>query len=148
MVRKIASFIVLTCIAGLLGASPAAADDARLYTVLTGAAERPGPGDPDGFGLAAIIIDDDTNELCLSMVFFNVTLPTTGLHIHLAPPNAPGPVVVPFTAPTRNVVHECVTVANEALLDDIAANPGRYYLNLHTQPLYAAGAIRGQLAGG
>lgn len=148
MARKIASFIVLTCIAGLLGASPAAAYDARLYTVLTGDAERPGPGDPDGFGLAAITIDDDADQLCLSMVFFHVTLPTTGLHIHLAPPEAAGPVVVPFTAPTRRVVYECVTVANEELLDNIAANPGDYYLNLHTQPDFGAGAIRGQLAAG
>lgn len=147
MARKIVSFVLFVCLAGLLGATPAAADDATLYTFLTGAAERPGPGDPDGFGVAAIVIDDDNNELCLSMAFFRVTLPTTGLHIHVAPETSAGPVVVPFTPPTTNVVHQCVTVNDEALLDNIAANPHQYYLNLHTQPLYGAGAIRGQLAG-
>jgi len=34
---------------------------------------------------------------------------------------------------------------NEALLDNIAANPGQYYINIHTTPTYPAGAIRGQL---
>ena len=34
---------------------------------------------------------------------------------------------------------------NEALMDNIAANPDQYYINIHTLPLYAAGAIRGQL---
>ena len=38
-----------------------------------------------------------------------------------------------------------MTVANEALLDNIAANPQQYYINLHTLPNFAPGAIRGQL---
>ena len=146
MARKIASFTLLACIAGLLGGiSPAAADDAYLYAIMTGAAERPGPGDPDGIGRAVITITDATNQLCLALQFTNVTLPTTGLHIHIAPPTAPGPVVVPFTPPATNQVYQCVTVPDEALLDNIAANPQQYYINLHTLPLYGAGAIRGQL---
>jgi hypothetical protein len=143
--RKIASFALITCFAGLLGISPAAADDARLYAIMTGAAERPGPGDPDGIGRAVITIDDAANQLCLVLQFVNVTTPTTGLHIHIAPPELPGPIVVPFSNPTTNQHVECVTVANEALLDNIAANPGQYYINLHTQPGFGPGAIRGQL---
>lgn len=145
MKRRIVSFALLASFAGLLGASPAAADDARLYAVMTGAAERPGPGDPDGIGRAVITINDAANQLCLALQFTNVTLPTTGLHIHLAPETAPGPVVVPFSAPTTNQVYQCVNVANEQLLDNIAANPQQYYINLHTLPLYGPGAIRGQL---
>jgi hypothetical protein len=145
MKRKIVSFALLASFAGLLGASPAAADDARLYAVMTGAAERPGPGDPDGIGRAVITINDAANQLCLALQFANVTLPTTGLHIHLGPETAPGPVVVPFSAPTTNQVYQCVNVANEELLDNIAANPQQYYINLHTLPLYGPGAIRGQL---
>jgi hypothetical protein len=34
---------------------------------------------------------------------------------------------------------------DEALLDDIAANPQNYYINLHSTPTYPGGAIRGQL---
>ena len=145
MARKIASFALIACFAGLLGMSPAAADDARLYAIMTGAAERPGPGDPDGIGRAVITINDATNQLCLALQFVNVTLPTTGLHIHRAPTTSPGPIVVPFSNPTTNVFYQCVTVADEALLDDIAANPGNYYINLHTQPNFGPGAIRGQL---
>ena len=145
MRRKIASFALITCFAGLLGAAPAAADDAYLYAIMTGAAERPGPGDPDGIGRAVITINDEANQLCLALQFANVTIPTSGLHIHIAPPESPGPIVVPFANPTSNQSYQCVTVANEALLDDIAANPHKYYINLHTLPGFGPGAIRGQL---
>ena len=145
MKRKVLSFALVSCFAGLLGISPAAADDARLVAYMTGAAERPGPGDPDGVGRAVITIDDETNQLCLVLQFVNVTLPTTGLHIHVAPPVTAGPIVVPFSNPTTNQFTQCVTVANEALLDNIAANPHQYYINLHTQPFFGPGAIRGQL---
>lgn len=145
MGRKIASFALISCFAGLLAVSPAVADDARLYAIMTGAAERPGPGDPDGIGRAVITIDDATNRMCLVLQFVNVSLPTSGLHIHRAGPESPGPIVVPFSNPTTNQHVECVTVDNEMLLDDIAANPGAYYINLHTLPGFGPGAIRGQL---
>ena len=145
MARKIVSFALISCFAGLLAVSPAAADDARLYAIMTGAAERPGPGDPDGIRRAVITINDAANEACLVLQFVNVTLPTTALHIHLGPPEEAGPIRVPFSNPTTNQHVECVTVNDEALLDDIAANPGAYYINLHTQPGFGPGAIRGQL---
>jgi len=146
MSRRIAAFAFIACFAVLgAGAGPASAGDAYLTTILTGAAERPGPGDPDGIGRAVITVRDDSNQLCLSLQFWNVALPTTGLHIHLAPPTAAGPVVVPFANPTNYQTYQCVTVANEDLLDNIAANPGQYYVNVHTQPGFAGGAIRGQL---
>lgn len=127
---------------------PAGAADARIYTTLTGAAERPGPGDPDAIGRAYITVDDETNTLCLSLQYANVDGTLSGLHIHFAPPTAPGPVVVPFSVPTQQgsgVFHQCVVVENEELLDNIAANPGQYYINLHSAPSFGPGAIRGQL---
>jgi hypothetical protein len=145
MKRKIVSLALAACFAGLLSATPAAAADATLMVNMTGAAERPGPGDPDGYGRAFITINDAANQLCVYIQFAGITMPTTGFHIHFAPPTAPGPVVVAFAAPTTNQFSQCVTVGDEALLDNIAANPGQYYLNLHTLPLYGAGAIRGQL---
>lgn len=145
MKRRFVPIALAACIASLIGPSPAGAADLRLHAVMTGDAERPGPGDPDGIGRAVITINDDANRLCLSLQFTNVTLPATGLHIHVAPPTAAGPVVVPFANPTANQIHQCVTVANESLLDNIAANPHQYYINLHTQPGFGAGAIRGQL---
>ena len=144
MKRKLVSFALVASFAGLLGASPAAADDARLYATLTGAAERPGPGDPDAIGRVVITINDAANQICAAVQFTNATLPTTGMHIHFAPPTAPGPVVVPFSNPTTNQWYECRTVENEALLDNIAANPGQYYFNIHNAE-FPGGFIRGQL---
>jgi hypothetical protein len=146
MVGRIALCVglVLTTALGTM-ASPAAADDAFLIAHLNGANERPGPGDPDAFGRATITINDATNRLCLTMWWFRVDGTLSGLHIHLAPPTAPGPIVVPFQVPTGISTYQCVTVQNEALLDNIAANPGQYYINLHSVPLYPGGAIRGQL---
>ena len=144
MKRKIVSFALVSCFAGLLAVSPASADNGYLYATLTGAAERPGPGDPDAIGRVVITINDAANQICAAVQFTGATLPATGMHIHLAPPTAPGPVVVPFTAPTTNQSYECKTVENEALLDNIAANPGQYYFNVHNQE-FPGGFIRGQL---
>lgn len=144
MSRRIAAFALVACFVGLGAAGPAVADDAYLVAYMTGAAERPGPGDPDGVGRAVVTVSDDTNQLCIALQFANVSIPTSGFHIHLAPATAAGPVVVPFTNPTSNQSYQCVTVDNEALLDNIAANPGQYYVNLHT-PGFGPGAIRGQL---
>ncbi len=124
------------------------AGDAQIVAYLTGEAERPGPGDPDAVGLALITIDDAANQLCLAMMWDRVDGTLSGLHIHLASPEAPGPVVVGFATPPSSASGEtsqCVTVANEAVLDDIAENPEKYYINLHSRPLYPGGAIRGQL---
>lgn len=142
--------VLIAAVSVVLAATvaPAAAADARLYTVLTGAAERPGPGDPDGIGQAYVTINDAANTICLVLQYTNVDGTPSGLHIHLAPSTSPGGVVVPFGTPTQvgsGVYVECRLVENEALLDDIAANPGKYYLNLHSTPSYPGGAIRGQL---
>ncbi|HEX2023273.1 MAG TPA: CHRD domain-containing protein, partial [Acidimicrobiales bacterium] len=125
--------------------SPAGADDATLVAFLTGAAERPGPGDPDAFGQATITINDAANQLCLALTWTAVDGTPSGLHIHVAPPTAPGPIVVPFATPGSTPFSQCVIVGDEALLDNIAANPLQYYINLHSVPLYPGGAIRGQL---
>jgi hypothetical protein len=145
MARRVALFALAACLAGLVGSSPAAAQDARLVALMTGAAERPGPGDPDGFGFSLVTIDDAANRICVTLVFANVTLPTSGFHIHFAPPTDPGPIVVRFSNPTRNFFRECVVEPDELILDGIAANPSAYYINLHTLPNYGPGAIRGQL---
>jgi hypothetical protein len=145
MKRRLVSLAIISSFAGLLlAASPASAADARLYAILTGAAERPGPGDPDAVGRVVITINDAANQICAAVQWVNATPPVTGMHIHLAPPTSAGPVVVPFTSPTFYQSYECRTVANEALLDNIAANPGQYYFNIHNLE-YPGGFIRGQL---
>lgn len=146
--RFIVATVVAVCAALTVSVAPASAQDAILKTTLTGAAERPGPGDPDATGSATVYIDDDTDRLCLLMTFANVDGTPSGLHIHLGPPTAPGPVVVPFAVPAPGATSffQCVSVPNEDLLDNLSVNPSQYYLNLHSTPLYPGGAIRGQLA--
>jgi hypothetical protein len=144
MKRRIVSFALIAGFAGLLGVAPAGAADARLYSTLTGANERPGPGDPDAIGRVVITINDAANQICAATQFTGAALPVTGMHIHLAPTTSPGPVVVPFTPPTGFQSYECKTVDNEALLDNIAANPSQYYFNIHNQE-FGPGFIRGQL---
>ena len=149
MLRRVAlCVLVLSSAAMVAAASPAAADDARIIAFMTGAAERPGPGDPDAVGRAYITINDAANQLCLTLQWTRVDGTLSGLHIHIAPPTTSGPIVVPFPNPpsaSSGVYRRCVTVGNEALLDNIAANPQQYYINLHSTPRYPGGAIRGQL---
>jgi hypothetical protein len=150
MARRMALCVVLVLATTLSTmASPASADDAYLIAHMNGGNERPGPGDPDAFGRATITIDDETNRLCLTMWWRGVDGTVSGLHIHIAPPTSPGPIVIGFAtpAPTATFTYQCLTVENddEALLDNIAANPGQYYVNLHSTPNFGPGAIRGQL---
>jgi hypothetical protein len=149
MVRKLLALgFGLLALGVFMSWSPAGADDARLVAYMDGAKERPGPGDPDAIGRAVITINDAANQLCVALQYARVDGTLSGLHIHIAPPTAPGPIVVPFNTPTQQgsgTFTQCVTVANEALLDNIAANPDQYYINLHATPNFGPGAIRGQL---
>ena len=144
MIRRITLFVLIAgwAVFGLSGSASAA--DARLVAYMFGANERPDPGDPDGVGRAVITINDATNTICVATQFTNVDLPITGYHIHLAPPTSAGPVVIPFNPPASFQDYQCKVVENEALLDDIAANPQNYYINLHNAA-FPGGAIRGQL---
>jgi hypothetical protein len=148
MIRRLVLCTVLLSAATLQATvAPAGAANVYLVADLSGANERPGPGDPNAFGRAIVSIDDDTNRICLIMWWLNVDPTLSGLHIHIAPPTAPGPIVVPFTTPPPNALqtYECRTVENEALLDNLVANPQQYYVNIHSTPLYGPGAARGQL---
>ncbi len=144
MRRSIAVFTLIAASTIFGVTTPASADSATLVAYMFGANERPNPGDPDGVGRAVITIDDDTNTICVATQFTGIDMPVTGYHIHEAPPTDPGPVRVPLTEPTSENSYQCRVVTNEALLDNIAANPHQYYINLHNQP-FPGGALRGQL---
>jgi len=140
----IKTFAVIAATTALIATSAAAQTGGRkLQTSLTGAAEVPGPGDPDGTGTAEITVNPGQNQVCYKLTVSNIA-PATAAHIHEAPPTAAGPVVVTLGAPTSGMSSGCVTVTRELALE-ILKDPADYYVNVHNAP-FPAGAVRGQLA--
>ena len=125
------------------GAAAVAQEGGRPYTVaMTGAAERPGPGDPDGSGTAEFRVNAGQGRVCYTLSVSNIE-PATAAHIHRAPPDAAGPVVVGLTAPTGGSSSGCAEVTR-ALAQELIRNPGAFYVNVHNAP-FPGGAVRGQL---
>ena len=115
----------------------------KLQTSLTGAAELPSPGDPDGAGTAQITVNSGLNQICYKLAVSNIA-PATMAHIHEGAPTAAGPVVVTLGAPTSATKSGCVTVTR-ALALEILKDPSDYYVNVHNAA-FPGGAVRGQLA--
>jgi hypothetical protein len=140
------SLVLIPVVALGVGAVPVAAhadDGGRPYDlVLTGAAERPGPGDPDGSGTARITVNPGQREVCYSVTVSGVA-PITAAHIHEAPVTAPGPVVVPLAPFTGNSTSGCASVTRELAMD-LIHHPENYYLNVHNAE-FPPGALRDQL---
>lgn len=119
-----------------------------LTATLTGEAEVPGPGDPDGSGTANVLLNEEANEVCFDITVADITLPATGAHIHQGEAGVAGDIVVPFEAPGEDgTASGCVSEVDPNLIADIIANPAGYYVNVHTSD-FPAGAIRGQLEPG
>lgn len=140
-----ASALVVGLALPFLMADPALADPSgrKLSTTLTGAAEVPGPGDPDGRGTAKVTVNVGQSTVCYSLTVSNIA-PATAAHIHEAPAGTAGPVVLPLVAPTNGSSGACATVDRE-LAKEILKNPADYYVNVHNAE-FPAGAVRGQLA--
>lgn len=115
----------------------------KLSTTLNGAAERPGPGDPDGSGSFKARLNPGTGQLCYTLTVSHIAT-ATAAHIHEAPPTAAGPVVVSLSAPASGSSEACISIAKE-LAKEILKTPGDYYVNVHNA-VYPSGAVRGQLA--
>lgn len=143
----LASALAATFAAGLI--TPAATQNGeRQFTVpLTGAAEVPGPGDPDGAGTAALRLDLAGSQICYELKVTDIPLPASGAHIHRAPATESGNVVVLLTAPGPNGTSSGCTAVTHELAQEILANPAQFYVNVHTNDR-PAGALRGQLSAG
>lgn len=128
----------------VLALTTIAADGGRRFTVeMTGAAEAPGPGDPDGSGTAVFRLNYGQGEICYELTVSGID-PATAAHIHVAPAGSPGPVVVPLAAPTSGTSSGCAEVDRD-LIKAIIQNPEAYYVNVHN-PAFPGGAVRGQLS--
>ena len=123
-------------------ALPAQATGRPLATELSAEAEVGHPGDPGTTGTALLRLNQGQAEICFDIEVEGESTPILAAHIHDAPADANGPVVVDFQWATTGG-EGCVTVDRE-LVKDIRKHPEEYYVNVHnaTAP---AGAARGQL---
>jgi LPXTG-motif cell wall-anchored protein len=128
----------------LIAVTTTARADAHLanFTAeLSGANAVGDPGDPEGTGSASVAIDPDTSEVCFTITSDGID-PVVAAHIHEGGADVAGGVVVDFDWP-NNPGEGCVA-GDAAVVAAIVADPGGYYINVHTAE-FAAGAIRGQL---
>jgi hypothetical protein len=130
-----------------IGLTTISANGGRPFsTALTGAAEAPGPGDPDGSGQADFTLNQGQGQVCFEITLADITLPATGAHIHVAPEGVPGPVVVPLTPPDASGSSSgCVEDVDRDLIKAIRQDPAGYYVNVHNAD-FPDGAVRGQLS--
>jgi hypothetical protein len=136
--------------AATVGAATSTADDeadsrgfSRLFgALLTGAAEVPGPGDPDGAAQVVIRVNLPAGRICVIGFDTNQIDPPTLFHIHEGDATVAGPVVVDFV-PLLPSGLGCVRAGGK-LARAIVQNPDGYYFNVHN-PAFMAGAVRGTL---
>lgn len=116
----------------------------ELSADLTGEAEAPDPGDPDGSGSATVTLDPETGEVCYEVTVAGIDKPSA-MHIHEGPPGEAGPVVVTLKEPaTGDGSSEDCTSAEPDLVQRIADTPEDFYVNVHNQA-FPGGAVRGNL---
>ena len=117
----------------------------RLSATLTGAAEVPGPGDPDGTGTAVVNLDVSERKVCYEVNVQKIDRPV-GMHIHEGDAGKSGDIVVSLSTPTASdTTTEGCREVEAALLARLGANPGGFYVNVHSAA-HQQGAIRGQLS--
>jgi CHRD domain-containing protein len=122
-----------------------ASPSCHLVTKMDGLQETP-PNASPGTGTADFV-RSAPDTVTYTYTWQNLIGNGTAAHIHKAPPGAPGPIVVPLSPPSGHSgsISDKAT-AEPALLDDICAHPGDYYVNVHSD-VFPGGEIRGQLQG-
>jgi len=126
-----------------VGVAVAPAATPKTYkATLKGANVVPKQGDRDGSGTATVRITG--TRLCYTLTLSRVAS-TVGGHIHRGVAGKAGPVAQAFYMGTEDR-SDCVTVKS-LLASQIAANPGRFYVQLHNSK-FPDGAVRGQLRKG
>jgi hypothetical protein len=92
------------------------------------------------------VLDQASGLVSYRLVANNLPGTISAAHIHLAPVGVPGPVVqpLPLIAGAENGVIGAGTFTNPALLAQLQADPGAFYVNVHST-VCGPGVIRGQL---
>lgn len=134
--------LAATLAAGLASPALAQSTGPMLMATLSGANEKPTPGDPKASGMAHVVVDG--SQVCYELMVQNLAQPTMA-HIHKGGPGEAGPVALALIPPDPAGHAKACVAADPALAKDLSDNPGGYYVNVHSAQ-YKAGAIRGQLA--
>jgi CHRD domain len=111
---------------------------------LVGESESPA-GDPVGNGTATIRLRLGQAQACYKLAAKNLPA-AVAAHIHSGAAGSSGPVVIPLATPGSDGTSSGCATTTRALVAQILANPGNFYVNVHTAE-FPAGAIRGQLTG-
>lgn len=124
------------------GVPPSVAPGAGLLlrSDLTGAAVKPGPGDPDGRARVIISSDGHNGEVCYSLEVEALGA-VQGLHIHLEP--GTDDKVADLTNPPTASSRGCFDLGT-GVLAAIGRSPGDYYVDVHTAD-HPLGAVGGKL---
>jgi len=83
----------------------------------------------------------ETNDFCYTLWADKIGKPTMA-HLHSGAAGSSGPPILTLEV-TGKDSDECLAVDKEKL-EPIVANPGAYYVNVHTAE-FPGGAVRGQL---
>jgi CHRD domain len=137
--------VMLGVALALVHVAPVAAGQAmgNAKAMLTGEAEVPGPGDPNGSGTVQVTFNPDTGEVCYELSVVDLQ-EATAAHIHKGGKGEEGPVAVPLDAPKTGVAKGC-TKADVVVIEAMMQDPTDYYANVHTAA-FPKGAVRGQLS--
>jgi hypothetical protein len=114
-----------------------------LYASLTGSAEVPGPGDPDGSGTIYLDLNQGQGTITYELTVENID-PAMAAHIHIGGSTVAGPVLYPLEPPTDGSSSGTIMNVDKETMKALRQNPGNYYVNVHNTN-YPAGAVRGQL---
>jgi hypothetical protein len=148
MSRRSAALIASVMVALAVAGVAVAKDGGRpLATTMTGAEEVPGPGDADASGQADLRLNQGQQRICFDLSWADIDGTVFAAHIHEAAAGSPGPIVVPLFEGTfggTDSLSGCVQV-EKSLVKDIRKHPSEFYVNVHSLPGFANGAIRGQL---
>ena len=130
--------VVATCLPA--SAIAANAPGVPVHATLRGSVVVPTKGSPSGSGRIVIRLNGKTGKACWAITTKRIG-GALSTHVHRGLPGKTGRVVIPLgdTYHARG----CVMLPKN-VINAVAANPGRYYVDLHTRA-YLNGALRGQL---